>query len=168
MFLQFSREFTRFNKLDILLSFTLHRAPRNIQNLTNTPLVHGKHPRTYWGLAIRPLAMGGGGTGQIPASRPRSRPGKWRGTSVGSPRACGWPVLGQRSRRRGRMAETGGGGRGGAALGTTRARPEQQVALEGSKGSMGGVWVIAWPWETGRGAARRRQRGWRCGGAMTV
>jgi hypothetical protein len=87
--------------------------------------------------------MGGGGAGQIPASWPRSRPGKWRGTSVGSPRACGRPVLGRRSRRRGRTAETGGGGRGGAAPAMTRAQPEQQVALEGSKGSIEGMCALA-------------------------
>jgi hypothetical protein len=50
---------------------------RKIQNLTNTPLVHGKHPRTNCRLAIRALAMGGGGTGQI--RRTDRAPGRGNG-----------------------------------------------------------------------------------------
>jgi hypothetical protein len=153
-FSEFSTNFYAFYKFQLTL-FTIGDSlctgtPRKFQNFTNTPPVHGKHPRTKRGLAIRPLAMGGGDAGQIPASRPRSRPGKRRGTSTGSPRSCWWPASGRRLRRRGRTTETGDGGRSGAASATTRAQPEQQVAPEGSKGSRGGMCALAWPWEAGR------------------
>jgi hypothetical protein len=107
------------------------------------PLDYTKHPTKSSGLAIRPLAMGGGGAGQIPASRPRSRPGKRRGTTVGSPRAWGWLELGRRTRRRGRAAGTDGGGRGGSAPAMAWARPGQQVARDGSIGSKEGIGTVA-------------------------
>jgi hypothetical protein len=66
-----------------------------------------------------------------------------------SPRAWGWPELGRGTRRRGRTAKTGGGGRGGSAPATTRARPRQQVAREGLIGSKKGAWAVARPWEAG-------------------
>jgi hypothetical protein len=75
-------------------------------------------------------------------------------------------VLGRRTRRRGRTTRTDGGGRGGSAPVTTRARPGQQVARDGSIGSREGTRVVARPWKAGRGAARRRRRGWRGGEAM--
>jgi hypothetical protein len=70
-------------------------------------------------------------------------------------------VLGQRTRRRGRTARTDGGGRGGSAPATTRARPRQQVARDGSIGYREGTWAVARPWKAGRGAARQRRRRWR-------
>jgi hypothetical protein len=75
-------------------------------------------------------------------------------------------VLGRRIHRRGRMTRTDGGGRGGSAPATTRARPGQQVAHDDSIGSREGAWAVARPWKAGRGASRRRQRGWRGGVAM--
>jgi hypothetical protein len=64
-------------------------------------LVCTKHPTKSSGLAICPLAMGGGGAGPIPASRPRSRPGN----GSGRVRAHLWEGrrswLGRRSCRRG-------------------------------------------------------------------
>jgi hypothetical protein len=48
----------------------------------------------------------------------------------------------------------------------TRARPGQQVARDGPIGSREGAWAVARPWMAGRGAARRRRRGWRGGVAM--
>jgi hypothetical protein len=56
-----------------------------------------------------------------------------------SPRARGWPELGQGTRRRGRMVRTSGGRRGGSAPAATKARPGQQVAREGSIGSRKGA-----------------------------
>jgi hypothetical protein len=41
----------------------------------------------------------------------------------------------------------GGGGRGGSASTTARARPGQQEAREGSMGSREGAWTVAQPWE---------------------
>jgi hypothetical protein len=115
---------------------------RKIQNLTNTPLVHGKHPRTNCRLAIRALAMGGGGTGQI--RRTDCAPG--RGNGGARPWAHLGPV-GDRcwgvdravvgARRKPAVAAAY------ATVATTRARPEQQVALEGSKGSMDGMCTLA-------------------------
>jgi hypothetical protein len=66
--------------------------PSGFSFFTVMPLDYSKHPTKRSGLATRPLAMGGGGAGQILASRPRSRPGKRWGTTVGSPRAWGWPA----------------------------------------------------------------------------
>jgi hypothetical protein len=127
------------------------------------PLVHGKHPRTTWGLAIRALAWGGGGAGRIPASRPRSRPGKRWGMTTCSPRAWGWPELGRRSCRSGRTAMAGGGGRDGSVLATASARLGLQATRIGPTRSRGGSRRIGrtggW---TGRRACRR-QRGWRGG-----
>jgi hypothetical protein len=40
------------------------------------------------------------------------------------------------------------------------------VACDGSIGSREGTWAVARPWKAGRGAARRRWRGWRDGVAM--
>jgi hypothetical protein len=68
--------------------------------------------------------------------------------------------------RRGRTASTGGGGRGGSAPAMSRARPGQQVARDSSIGSREGTWAVARPWKAGRGAAPRRQHGWRGGVAM--
>jgi hypothetical protein len=75
-------------------------------------------------------------------------------------------VLARRTRRRGRTARSDGGGRGGSALVTTRARPGQQVARDGSIGAREETWAVARPWKVGRGAARRRRRGWRGGEAI--
>jgi hypothetical protein len=75
-------------------------------------------------------------------------------------------VLGQRTRRRGRTARTYGSGRSGSAPATTRARPGQQVARDGSIWSRDGTWAVARPWKARRGAARRRRRRWR-GGVAT-
>jgi hypothetical protein len=77
-------------------------------------------------------------------------------------------VLGWITRRRGRTARTDGGGRGGSAPATARARPGQQVARGGSIGSREGTWAVARPWKAGRGAAPRRRCGWRGGVAMPV
>jgi hypothetical protein len=70
-------------------------------------------------------------------------------------------MLGWRTRRHGRTARTNGGGRGGSAPATTRARPRQQVARDRSIRSREGTWVVARPWKAGRGAARQWRRGWR-------
>jgi hypothetical protein len=115
-----------------------------------------------------PLAMGAARLRPIPSNRQCSRSGKWSGSTISSPRTQGWPKLGRRMRRRGRTARTGGVGRGGSALATTRALLGQQVARDGSTGSREGTWVVARPWKAGRGAARRRRRGWRGGVAMTA
>jgi hypothetical protein len=77
-------------------------------------------------------------------------------------------VLGRRTRRRGRTARTDSGGRGGSAPTTTRARPGQQVARDGSIGSREGTWAVARLWKAGRGAARWRRRGWNGGEAMPM
>jgi hypothetical protein len=79
-----------------------------------------------------------------------------------SPRAWGWPELGWGTRRRGRTEKTGGG-RGGSAPATTRARPGQQVAREGPIGSRKGAWAVSRPWVAGGDGAQRRRRGWRGG-----
>jgi hypothetical protein len=128
-----SREFTRSSKSVTLLKLLFcAKDPARIWNLTNMPLVHGKHPRTTWGVAIRALAWGGGGAGRISASRPCSRPGKWWGTTLCSPRALGWPELGRGTRRRGRTAKTGGGRRCGLRLRRGRRNAEQRVAAQAS------------------------------------
>jgi hypothetical protein len=87
--------------------------------------------------------MGGGGAGQISASRPRSRPGKRRGTTLGSPMARGWPELGRRTHRRGRAVGTDGGGHGGSVPAMAWARPGQQVVCDGSIGSKEGIGTVA-------------------------
>jgi hypothetical protein len=85
-----------------------------------------------------------------------------------SPRAWGWPELGQEMRRCGHTAKTSGGGCGGSAPATTRTQPGQQVAREGPIGSRKGAWAAARPWEAGGGGARRWRRGWRGGVAGAV
>jgi hypothetical protein len=52
-------------------------------------------------------------------------------------------VLGRSTRRRGRAAGTDGGGRGGSAPATARARPGQQVAHDDFIGSKEGIGAIA-------------------------
>jgi hypothetical protein len=73
-FLRFSRDFIRFDKSVILLKmFFCAGAPRSFSTFTTIPLVCTEHPRKNWGLAILPLAMGGGGAGRNPA-RPAALP----------------------------------------------------------------------------------------------
>jgi hypothetical protein len=61
--------------------------PAKICNLTNMPLVHGKHPRTTWWLAIRALAWGGGGAGWgSGGARPCAHLGPGDGRSWGGER----------------------------------------------------------------------------------
>jgi hypothetical protein len=52
-------------------------------------------------------------------------------------------VLGQRTRRRGRAAGTDGGGSGGSAPATVRARPGQQVARDDFIGPKEGIGAVA-------------------------
>jgi hypothetical protein len=52
-------------------------------------------------------------------------------------------VLGRRTRRRGRAARTDGGGCGGSAPATVRARPGQQVERDGFIGSKEGKGAVA-------------------------
>jgi hypothetical protein len=120
----------------------------------------------FGGLQSESWPWGGGDTGRIPASRPRSRPGKRWGTTMCSPMAWGWPELGRRTRWRGRVVKTGGGHRGGSAPAATGAWRRQRVAREGPIGSRKGAWVVARPWEAGGSAARRWRRGWRGRAAM--
>jgi hypothetical protein len=69
--------------------------------LMDTPLVCTKHPTKSSGLAICPLAMGGGGAGPILASWPCSRQGNGSGR-VRAHLGEGWRSwLGRRSCRRG-------------------------------------------------------------------
>jgi hypothetical protein len=87
-FLRFSRDFIRFDKSVILLKmFFCAGAPRSFSTFTTIPLVCTEHPRKNWGLAILPLAMGGGGwpesgeAGGAPGrgdGRARPRPHLWR------------------------------------------------------------------------------------------
>jgi hypothetical protein len=72
--------------------------PAKICNLTNMPLVHGKHPRTTWWLAIRALAWGGGGAAEF------WRAGRAPGQGSGGARPCahlgpgdGWSWGGERA-----------------------------------------------------------------------
>jgi hypothetical protein len=58
---------------------------------------------------LSPSAVGGGGTGKIPVSRPRSRRGKRWGPTRCSPRVDGWSEWGRRGCRRGGSTAAGGG-----------------------------------------------------------
>jgi hypothetical protein len=74
-------------------------------------------PAKNQGSAIGSSAVGGGGAGRIPASRPRSRPGRRWGTNTYSPRARGErgvsrETSGDGARRRPAVAPTAGGGPG--------------------------------------------------------
>jgi hypothetical protein len=117
--------------------------PAEILNLTNIPIVHGKHPRNIRGFAIRALAWGGGGAGRIPASRPRSRPGKRWSTTTCSPRAWGRPELGWRSCRSGRTAMAGGGGRGGSVRQREGLLDRQCASARATTGSRGDQKVVS-------------------------
>jgi hypothetical protein len=72
-------------------------------------------------------------------------------------------VLGRRTCRRGRMARTDGGGRGGSAPAMARAGPEQQEARDGSIGSREGTRAVARPWKAGgrSSTAAARMARWR-------
>jgi hypothetical protein len=87
---------------------------------TDTPLVCTKHPTKSSGLAICPLAMGGGGAGPIPASRPRSRPGNGSGR-VRAHLGEGW-----RSWLRRRSCQRGVRRRPAAAAATARGSGEKK------------------------------------------
>jgi hypothetical protein len=86
---------------------------------------------------LGPSTMRGGGAGQIPVGRPRSRSGKRWCTTTCSPRAWGWPELGQSSCRSGRTAMAGGGGRSGSGFRWGWRLTGQCVTLVGALGSKG-------------------------------
>jgi hypothetical protein len=59
--LQFSRDFTRICKILLLLKFPFcNGVPRSFPTFTNIPLDCTVNPGKIWGLAMLPLAMGGG------------------------------------------------------------------------------------------------------------
>jgi hypothetical protein len=59
--LRFSRNFTRISKaLSLLKMYFCAGVPRAFQSVTNVPLDCTKLPEKTWGLAMPPLAMGGG------------------------------------------------------------------------------------------------------------
>jgi hypothetical protein len=101
-FLRFSMQFTNFCKKGYTIEVSFCTGVlKTFHCLTDTPLVCTKQPTKSSGLAICPLAMGGGGAGPIPASRPRSRPGNGSGR-VRAHLGEGWRSwLGRRSCRRG-------------------------------------------------------------------
>jgi hypothetical protein len=75
--LRFSRDFIRISKSVLLLEIRLYtETPGSFLSLTDIPLDRTKHPRRNWGLGIESLAWKGGGSGRIPVSRRRSRPGR--------------------------------------------------------------------------------------------
>jgi hypothetical protein len=125
-FLQFYMDFRKFSNSQLLLKIHFCTGVlRKIQNLTNTPLVHEKHPRTNWGLAIRPLSMGGAGkfrrAGRAPGrgnggARPRAHLGSvgdrcWGGdrASVGARRKPAAAAAVARLRRRRGLGRTTSG-----------------------------------------------------------
>jgi hypothetical protein len=55
------------------------RVPRNLPSITDRPLICTKHPARRSGLAIEPLAMGGGGLAGIPAAPTALPAGERRG-----------------------------------------------------------------------------------------
>jgi hypothetical protein len=61
LFLQFSRDFIRISKILLLLKFPFcNGVPRSFPTFTNIPLDYTEHPGKIWGLAMLPLAIGGG------------------------------------------------------------------------------------------------------------
>jgi hypothetical protein len=112
---------------------------------------------------LGPSAVGGGGAGRIPASRPRSRPGRRWGTNTCSPRARGRAGLERESLRRGRAATAGGGTAAGCGPGGGRAMPRngwwrKLLWLLGSRS--GGLVAPG----KGRGGELAGGRQWRDGG----
>jgi hypothetical protein len=167
IFLRFSRDFARIIKVTILLKLLFfNETPGCFPGLTHMPLDCTKLPGKTQSLAMRPLAKGAVRLRPILANRRRSRPGKWSGSTISSPRTQGWPKLGRGNRRRGCTARAGGGGRGGSAPATVRAQPRQQAAREGPMGSREGAWVVARPWEAEGvqldGGGADGAVGWRC------
>jgi hypothetical protein len=82
------------------------RVPRKNQTFADGSLVGTKHPIKKSGLAIGPLAMGGGGLAGIRRLRRRSQPGKRRGMTASSPRTDWQARLGRGSTPRQRPAGT--------------------------------------------------------------
>jgi hypothetical protein len=135
-FSEFSTNFYAFYKF-LQKVFTIAdpfytRDPRNLPSLTDRPLICTKHPARRSGLAIEPLAMGGGGLAGFRRLRRCSPPGNGVESSTCSPRSDWWPRLGRRGCRRGESTAAGSGCRGGVDSGEVAARGGQ-CASEGVK-----------------------------------
>jgi hypothetical protein len=83
------------------------RVSRNLPSLTYRPLICTKQPARRLGLAVEPLAMGGGGSSGFRRLRRRSRLGNGVESSTCSPRSDWWPRLGRRGCRRGESTAVG-------------------------------------------------------------
>jgi hypothetical protein len=128
---------------------------------TDTPLVCTKHPTKSSGLAICPLAMGGGGAGPIPASRPRSRPGEWLGSRACSPRG-GLEVLAKAEELPTWGSTAAGGGcRDGSGLWREEAHGRQCATWGGSTGPRGESGTVGRRRERAALQVHRRRRQWR-------
>jgi hypothetical protein len=138
-----------------------NEVPRTLPTLTDMPLNCTKHPGRNWGLAIGSLAWGSGGSGRIPANRRRSRPGRWLGSTIGSPRAQGWPKLRRGNRQRGRTARTCGGRRDGRCCRQGRLPACQQAKAISHLQTRGGVGCVGRRRKSREKGSSFKQRPWR-------
>jgi hypothetical protein len=80
-------DFTRISKVTLLFKKLLFtKIPGTFCRFTTIPSVHIIHPGKNRFLAMSPLGVGAARLAGIPASRRRSRPGKGRRGTRGSPR----------------------------------------------------------------------------------